>query len=232
MDSLLRLEGVSKVYPMPGEDVHALRGVSLEVESGEFLSIIGSSGSGKTTLLYLLGLLAEPTSGSYLFDGKDTARFSDRERSALRGREIGFVFQAFHLLSQLTVLDNVVLSTRYAAMNGSARETSTRARELLERVGLGHRLRHRPRELSGGEMQRVAIARALLTSPRVLLADEPTGNLDEASSEQIFELLQELAGEGHTVILVTHEGDLAQRTRRVIRLKDGEVIDESRPVTA
>ena len=232
MDALIRLDGVSKVYPMPGEDVHALRSVSLHVEAGEFLSIVGSSGSGKTTLLYLVGLLTDPTAGAYLFGGKDTARFSDRERSALRGREIGFVFQAFHLLPQLSVLDNVVLSTRYAAANGSPRESAKQARDLLERVGLGHRLRHRPRELSGGEMQRVAIARALLTSPRVLLADEPTGNLDESTGEQIFQLLGELASEGHTVILVTHEQELARRTQRVVKLKDGEVVDETRPVVA
>ncbi len=232
MSALLQLGAVSKVYPMPGEDVHALRGVSLDIEAGEFLSIVGSSGSGKTTLLYLLGLLTDPTTGSYFFDGKDTGRFSDRERSALRGREIGFVFQAFHLLPQLTVLDNVVLSTRYGERQGSKRELVGRASELLERVGLGRRMRHRPRELSGGEMQRVAIARALLTSPRVLLADEPTGNLDDATGAQIFSLLEDLSAEGHTVILVTHESDLANRTQRLIRLKDGEVEHGVSAITA
>jgi len=234
---LLRLESVSKVYPMPGEEVHALRGITLDVEEGEFVSIVGASGSGKTTLLYLLGLLAEPTSGAYRFAGRDVHDLPDKERSRLRGREIGFVFQAFHLLPQLSVLENVALATRYA---GTARGeeapgaagSAAHAHELLERVGLGHRLRHHPRQLSGGEMQRVAIARALLTGPRLILADEPTGNLDHHNGEQIFGLLEELASEGKTVVLVTHQMDLASRTRRILKLKDGEVVDELRPALA
>jgi len=229
---LLRLESVSKVYPMPGGDVHALRAVTLDVQEGEFVSIVGASGSGKTTLLYLLGLLAEPTSGAYRFAGRDVHDLPDKERSRLRGREIGFVFQAFHLLPQLSVLENVALATRYAgAANGSA-AAAARAGELLERVGLGHRLRHHPRQLSGGEMQRVAIARALLTGPRLILADEPTGNLDHHNGEQIFGLLEELAREGRTVVLVTHQMDLAGRTQRILKLKDGEVVDELRPALA
>jgi putative ABC transport system ATP-binding protein len=232
MEPLLELERVSKVYPMQGGDVHALRSVTLTIPAGEFLSIVGSSGSGKTTLLYVLGLLAAPTAGTYRFAGRDVVGLSDRERSLLRGRQIGFVFQAFPLLPHLSVVDNVVMATRYAGAQGTPREVAKRAAALLDRVGLGHRLRHRPAELSGGEMQRVAIARALLNSPRLLLADEPTGNLDDATGEQIFDLLAELAGEGHTVVLVTHEHQLANRTQRVIRLKDGEVIDELHPAAA
>ncbi len=229
MDPLIRLQEVSKTYPMPGEDVHALDRVSLEIHPGEFLAVVGSSGSGKTTLLYLLGLLAGPTAGRYLFDGRDVGTLSDRELSRLRGREIGFVFQAFHLLPQISVLDNVILATRYSSNGSTAREIGERAKELLGRVGLGHRLRHHPRQLSGGEMQRVAIARALLSSPRLILADEPTGNLDHANGKQIFDLLAELADEGKTVVLVTHQMDLASGTRRIVSLKDGEVVDELRP---
>ena len=232
MEPLVRLEDVSKVYPMPGEDVHALDGVSLEIQPGEFLAVVGASGSGKTTLLYLLGLLAEPTSGRYLFDGREVGRLSDRELSRVRGREIGFVFQAFHLLPQISVLENVILATRYSSNGSTTRETSVRAKELLGRVGLGHRLNHHPRQLSGGEMQRVAIARALLGSPRMILADEPTGNLDHANGQQIFALLGELADEGKTVVLVTHQMDLAGGTRRIVKLKDGKVIDELHPAAS
>jgi putative ABC transport system ATP-binding protein len=226
MSPLIHISGLSKVYPMPGEEVHALRNVSLSMDRGEFVSVVGTSGSGKTTLLYVLGLLTTPTAGTYEFEGKDVSRLSDRERSTIRGSRIGFVFQSFHLLPQLSVLDNVLLSTRYAFMNGDARGMSARAGELLDRVGLGTRLRHRPRELSGGEMQRVAIARALLLEPSVILADEPTGNLDEANGEEIFGLLGELAAEGRIVVLVTHNLALADRTGRQIRLKDGEVLHE------
>jgi putative ABC transport system ATP-binding protein len=232
MEPLIRLQDVSKIYPMPGEDVHALDHLDLEIEPGEFLAIVGASGSGKTTLLYLLGLLAEPTSGHYLFDGRDVGTLSDRELSRLRGREIGFVFQAFHLLPQISVLDNVILATRYASNGSTAREVSQRAKTLLGRVGLGHRLGHHPRQLSGGEMQRVAIARALLGSPRLILADEPTGNLDHSNGQQIFHLLAELADEGKTVVLVTHQMDLAGGTRRIVKLKDGKVVDELRPALA
>ncbi len=226
----LRLLHVSKVYPMPGEDVHALKNASLDLSGGEFVSIVGASGSGKTTLLYLLGLLTSPTSGRYEIDGRDVGGLSDRERSAVRAREIGFVFQAFHLLPQLNVLDNVILSTRYAQLNGTSSEVASKARQLLERVGLEKRLRHRPEQLSGGEMQRVAIARALLNAPRLILADEPTGNLDAANGEQIFALLNELSREGRTVVLVTHNHELAVRTHRMVRLRNGEVADVAQAV--
>jgi len=225
MQPLIRLEGVSKTYRMPGEDVHALRDLSIAVEDGEFVAVVGSSGSGKTTLLYLLGLLTGPSAGRYFFRGEDVSDLGDRALSRIRGREIGFVFQAFHLIAQKSVLDNVLLSARYAAHERSAAATEKKARELLDRVGLGHRLRHRPRELSGGEMQRVAIARALLTDPRVILADEPTGNLDQHNGDEVCSLLAELAADGHTVLLVTHDLELAARTDRQIHLSDGREID-------
>ena len=178
MSALINLEGVDKTYPMRGGDVHALRGVSLQFDSGEFTSVVGTSGSGKSTLLYLIGLLMEPTQGSYRFHGNELRSLSDIERSKLRGREIGFVFQSFHLVPQLDVLRNVMLAARYAPTENGASLTE-RATDLIDRVGLSHRRQHRPIELSNGEMQRVAIARALLTSPSLILADEPTGNLDE-----------------------------------------------------
>jgi putative ABC transport system ATP-binding protein len=227
MAALIELEGVRKTYPMRGGDVHALRGISLELEAGELVSIVGTSGSGKSTLLYLIGMLMEPSQGSYRFDGRELASLSDVERSKLRGREIGFVFQSFHLVPQIDVLRNVLLAARYAqpATDGQAGRAALerRATELLERVGLSHRLRHRPIELSNGEMQRVAIARALLTAPRLILADEPTGNLDEDNGNHVFELLSSLQHEGKTVVLVTHDPGLAARTPRCIRLRNGEV---------
>jgi putative ABC transport system ATP-binding protein len=225
MQSLIALDRVSKIYRMPGEEVHALRELSLEVIEGEFLSIVGSSGSGKTTLLYLLGLLTDPSEGSYVFGGEDVSHLGDRDLSRIRGREIGFVFQAFHLISQKTVLENVLLSARYGRNGLTSATAETRARSLLDRVGLAHRLRHRPRELSGGEMQRVAIARALLTEPRLILADEPTGNLDQTNGEEVCSLLAELSEDGHTVILVTHDLALADRAGRRIQLQDGRAID-------
>ena len=207
---------------MPGGDVHALRDISLRVEPGEFVSIVGSSGSGKTTLLYVLGLLTGPSRGTYRLRGRGVEEFDDRERSAIRGREVGFVFQSFHLLPQLNVLDNVLLAARYGSSGGPS-ASRQRARELIDRVGLGHRLDHRPRELSGGEMQRVAIARALLTDPGLILADEPTGNIDEENGAHIFELLRSLCDEGKTVIMVTHNLALAAKTTRQVHLKNGEV---------
>lgn len=222
MDPLIAIEGVSKVYPMGGGDVYALRDVSLEVQEAEFVSIVGKSGSGKSTLLYLLGLLTEPTCGEYRLRGRKIDGLSDVECSRVRAREIGFIFQSFHLVPQIRVLENVLLSARYAP-DMSQQEARKRARELVERVGLGHRIGHRPTELSNGEMQRVAIARALLTNPSLILADEPTGNLDEETGHEIYELLESLHREGTTIILVTHDAQLASRTGRCIRLKDGEV---------
>lgn len=228
--ALIEVDGITKVYPMAGGDVHALRGVSFSIEAGEMVSVVGSSGSGKTTLLYLLGLLTDPDGGRYQLAGKEVSRLSDVELARIRAQEIGFVFQSFNLLPQLSVLDNVLMSARYSVdpkrfKASSAKETAS---QLLDRVGLKSRLSHRPRELSGGEMQRVAIARALLTEPSVILADEPTGNLDEENSDQVFGILKDLAASGTTVILVTHDLSLAAKTDRSIRLRDGEVDHEDR----
>ncbi len=227
MAALIELDRVSKIYPMPGGDVHALRSVSLSVERGEFVSIVGASGSGKTTLLYLIGLLTSPSEGAYRLNDRAVDKLSDRELSAIRGREIGFVFQSFHLVPQLSVLGNIELAARYAGNSSNGADPKRRARDLAEHVGLAHRVQHRPNELSGGEMQRVAIARALLTKPPLILADEPTGNLDETTGGQIFGLLEALTQEGCTVILVTHELALAERTGRKICLRDGVIDDES-----
>jgi putative ABC transport system ATP-binding protein len=219
---LIALREVSKVYPMPGGDVHALRNVSLEIDPAELVAVVGTSGCGKTTMLYLLGLLTAPTRGRYELNGRPVQELTDRARSTIRGREIGFVFQSFHLVPQLDVLDNVLLAARYARANGA--DVGPRsARALIGRVGLAARERHRPAELSGGEMQRVAIARALLMRPTLILADEPTGNLDESTGHQIFDLLSSLRDEGRTIVLVTHDTRLAGRAQRQIRLRDGEV---------
>ena len=226
MSDFIQLDRISKVYRMRGGDVHALREVSLEIAKGDFTSIVGTSGSGKSTLLYVLGTLIETSGGSYLLDGKQVDAMTDLERSRLRGENIGFVFQSFHLVPQLNIVKNVLLSARYGGDEDRA-ELKRRAHELIERVGLGHRKRHRPIELSNGEMQRVAIARALLTNPSVVLADEPTGNLDQQNCNEIFELLQSLHEDGTTIVMVTHDGELAARTPRCIRLKDGELINEA-----
>jgi len=224
-EPVIRLQEVRKTYPMQAGDVHALKSIDIEFAEGEFTSIVGTSGSGKSTLLYLLGLLTQPSSGLYWFRGRQTDVMDDLERSRMRGREIGFVFQSFHLVPQLDIQANVMLAARYSGATGNGVPLETKAKELIERVGLSHRFGHRPVELSNGEMQRVAIARALLTSPSVILADEPTGNLDEENGAHIFELLQSLsADEGKTVIMVTHDLQLADKTQRVVRLKNGEVI--------
>ncbi len=229
MSEFIELDNISKVYRMRGGDVHALRKVSLNIGKGDFTSIVGTSGSGKSTLLYVLGTLIETSGGAYALDGKQVDAMSDVERSQLRGERIGFVFQSFHLVPQLNIVKNVLLSSRYGGGNGNGgrSELKRRANELIERVGLGHRKRHRPIELSNGEMQRVAIARALLTNPSVVLADEPTGNLDQQNCNDIFDLLQSLHQDGTTIVMVTHDNELAARTPRCIRLKDGELVDEA-----
>ena len=209
---------------MRGGDVHALKSVSLDIAKGEFVSVVGTSGSGKSTLLYVLGSLIETSGGSYELDGKQIDKMSDIERSEMRSRDIGFIFQSFHLVPQMNIVKNVMMSSRYVA-GAKKRNLKKRAVELIERVGLGHRKRHRPIELSNGEMQRVAIARALLMEPNVILADEPTGNLDQQNCSDIFELLCSLHKEGTTIVMVTHDLDLAGKTPRQIRLKDGEVVD-------
>jgi putative ABC transport system ATP-binding protein len=221
---LVSLRDVARVYPRGAAEVVALAGVSLDVHEGETLAIMGP---GKTTLLSILGCLDRPTRGEHLFDGRRVEALSDDELSRLRNRSIGFVFQAFHLIPQLTVAENVETPLLYEGAPPA--EWRPRALRSLERVGLAARADHRPSELSGGEAQRAAIARALVTEPRLLLADEPTGNLDSATGEEIASLLDELHARGRTVVLVTHNEALARRAQRVVRLRDGRVVSEGRP---
>ncbi len=224
---LVALRDVARVYPRGTTEVVALAGVSLEVREGEKLAIMGPSGSGKTTLLSILGCLDRPTRGEHLFDGRRVEGLGDDELSRLRNRSIGFVFQSFHLIPQLTVAENVETPLLYeGALPAQWRPRALRA---LERVGLAARADHRPSELSGGEAQRAAIARALVTEPRLILADEPTGNLDTATGEEIAALLDELHARGRTVVIVTHNEALARRAERVVRLRDGRVLSEERP---
>jgi putative ABC transport system ATP-binding protein len=223
--AVVRLAGVGKVYPRGATAVRALEDVSLSVAKGELLAVMGASGSGKSTLLAILGCQDRPTAGDYHLDGQDVAGLTDAALSRLRNRTIGFVFQSFHLIPELTVLENVETPLLYGDVPPA--EWRERSRHGLERVGLPHRADHRPSELSGGEAQRVAIARALVTEPRLLLADEPTGNLDSATGEEIADLITGLTEEGRTVILVTHNDALAARARRVVRLKDGRVVSDT-----
>ncbi len=219
---LIQLQEITRIFSVGGEEVRALRGVSFGIARGEWVAIIGQSGSGKTTLMNLLGCLDTPSSGRYFLNGKDVSRMSDDELAIIRNKEIGFIFQTFQLLPRETAQSNVELPLVYRGV--SARERRERARAALEKVGLGHRMHHRPNELSGGQRQRVAIARALVAEPSMLLADEPTGNLDSATGEEIVRLFEELHRSGHTLVLVTHEPKLAARCPRAVRLSDGEVV--------
>ncbi|BBH71044.1 macrolide export ATP-binding/permease protein MacB [Actinoplanes sp. OR16] len=213
---------VSRTYELDGLSVPALRGVSLSVEPGDYVAIVGTSGSGKSTLMHLLGGLDRPTGGTLLIGGRDVAALSPNEMAALRNSTIGFVFQSFHLLSRTTAQDNVGLPLVYRG--AGRRERRARAAEMLERVGLAHRMTHRPNQMSGGEQQRVAIARALVTGPSVLLADEPTGNLDSATGQSVLALLESLNADGVAVVLVTHDREVAARARRQIVMKDGRIV--------
>jgi len=219
---LIQLQDITRLFTVGGEEVRALRGISFGIARGEWVAIIGQSGSGKTTLMNLLGCLDTPTSGRYFLNGKDVSRMSDDELAMIRNKEIGFIFQTFQLLPRETAQSNVELPLVYRGL--PARERRTRARAALEKVGLGNRMHHKPNELSGGQRQRVAIARALVAEPSMLLADEPTGNLDSATGEEIVRLFEELHRAGHTLVLVTHEPKLAARCPRAVRLSDGQVV--------
>jgi putative ABC transport system ATP-binding protein len=223
---VIDIEDITKDYVMGEEIVRALRGVSLQIRRNEYLAVMGPSGSGKSTLMNMLGCLDTPTSGRYEFNGRNVAEMDDDELAAIRNREIGFVFQTFNLLPRATSLRNVELPLIYAGMDRESREE--RATQALTDVGLGDRIQHKPNELSGGQRQRVAIARALVNDPSIILADEPTGNLDSKTGEEIMALLEDLYQRGHTIILVTHERDIAAHARRTIHLRDGVVeSDES-----
>jgi ABC-type lipoprotein export system ATPase subunit len=224
---LIRLEDVHKVYHLGEVDLPVLRGVSLSIQSGELVALMGSSGSGKTTLMNILGCLDRPTSGRYFLDGQEISRLSSDERALVRNRKIGFVFQNFNLLSRTTALQNVLMPLTYSAEPISEAEAQERARKLLERVGLGHRMDHEPTQLSGGQQQRVAIARALINRPPVLFADEPTGNLDSSTSKEILQMFQQLnEEEGLTIILVTHDPGVGKYAKRTIFMRDGLIEPE------
>jgi len=220
--SLIDLNDVSKVYDMGAEQVHALDGLDLKMEKGEYVAVMGASGSGKSTLMNVVGCLDRPTSGSYELNGTAVQELSDEELAAIRNREIGFVFQTFNLLARTDALHNVELPLVYAGIGRKERRELAEA--ALERVGLADRSRHDSNELSGGQRQRVAIARALVNNPSILLADEPTGNLDSSTSQEIMELFDELHGAGNTVVLVTHEPDIAAHAGREVYLRDGKVV--------
>ena len=223
---LIEAVEVGKVYPRPGNDLVALEDVSVKIERGEFLTIIGPSGSGKSTLLNMLGCLDQPSGGRILLDGVNVAGLDDRAASRVRNERIGFLFQSFNLIPQMNVVENVEAALLYSRR--PEQEWRKRALSLLERLGILERASHRPAELSGGEMQRAAMARALVNEPDLLLADEPTGNLDSRTGEQVLDLLSELGGQGMTVVLVTHDTDVTRRSERVIELKDGRLVREQR----
>jgi putative ABC transport system ATP-binding protein len=225
--ALIKTDDLWRTYVMGTEEIHALRGVSFTVAAGEYLAVMGPSGSGKSTLMNLIGCLDTPSRGTYVLRGKVVSQMNDDELAAVRNREIGFVFQTFNLLPRASALHNVELPLVYAGMPKDAR--LERARHALEMVDLGDRVNHKPNELSGGQRQRVAIARALVMGPSILLADEPTGNLDTATGEEIMRLFEKLHGDGNTIILVTHERDIAEHANRTIHIRDGKIeSDEKR----
>ncbi len=226
MNEIINISHLEKVYDTGAIQVHALKDINITINEGEYVAIMGQSGSGKSTLMNILGCLDKPTGGLYELDGIDISKQSSRQLSYIRNKKIGFVFQSFNLIPRTTAIKNVELPMIYAKVG--KRERRKRAIELLEKVGLGERLHHMPNEISGGQKQRIAVARALANKPSILLADEPTGNLDTASSVEIMELFTQLNNEGVTVIVVTHEDDIAEFTKRVIRFRDGQIVEDRR----
>jgi putative ABC transport system ATP-binding protein len=224
---MIRIEALRKVYRVGEEEIHALRGVDLQVGTNEMVAVMGASGSGKSTLMNIIGCLDRPTAGSYSLDGQPVAKMTSNELALVRNEKIGFVFQSFELLARQTALENVELPLIYSRdRNMNAQERRRRALEALDRVRLSDRVTHRPNQLSGGQRQRVAIARAILNHPSILMADEPTGNLDSTTSHEIMEIFKKLHADGQTVLIVTHENDIAAYCQRVVRLKDGRVLSD------
>jgi putative ABC transport system ATP-binding protein len=221
MHEVIRIENLTRFYTIGEETVRALNGINLSIQKNEYVALMGPSGSGKSTLMNIIGCLDTPTSGEYFLNGPNVAQLSDSELAAIRNKEIGFVFQTFNLLPRLTALQNVALPLVYAGIPEA--ERLKKAKEVLEQVGLGDRIKHRPNELSGGQRQRVAVARALVNHPSIILADEPTGNLDTKTSEEIMQLLDIIHQAGNTIVLVTHEEDIALHAKRVVRMRDGIV---------
>lgn len=220
-EPVISIQAIKKVYRMGDQEVHALRSVTVDIQKNEYVALMGPSGSGKSTLMNMLGCLDTPSEGKYILNGSDVSNLSDDELAEIRNKEIGFVFQTFNLIPRLSSLENVALPLVYAGMRKSKR--LDRAQEVLESVGLGDRVDHKPNELSGGQRQRVAVARALVNSPSIILADEPTGNLDSKTSIEIMALFEEIHNQGNTVIIVTHEPDIAEHAHRIIRLRDGVI---------
>jgi putative ABC transport system ATP-binding protein len=219
MSTIIETHDISKIYRMGSETIHALKSVSINIQRGEYVAFMGPSGSGKSTLMNIIGCLDTPTDGRYILNGSDVSNMTDNELAEVRNKEIGFVFQTFNLLPRQSSLENVALPLIYAGYNKSQREE--KAQLALESVGLGNRGKHKPNELSGGQRQRVAVARALINNPSILLADEPTGNLDTKTSYEIMELFENLHAKGNTIIMVTHEGDIAKYAHRIVRMRDG-----------
>jgi len=224
---LIKIDNVTKDYIDDELVTPALRGVSFEINEGEFLAVMGSSGSGKSTLMHIIGFLDKLTSGKYIFDNQDASNFEDDQLAEIRNQKIGFIFQSYNLLARTSVLDNVLLPTIYTP-NLNKKKTEKKALDLLNKVGLSERIGHNPNQLSGGEQQRVAIVRALINKPRLILADEPTGNLDSKSGQEVMEILQDLNEDGHTILMVTHEKYVAECARRIMVLRDGKIISDEK----
>ncbi len=225
-DTTIQINHISKIYKTEAMETVALDNVSFAVNKGEFLAIMGPSGSGKSTLMHILGALDTPTSGTYILDGENVENLTDDQLADIRNRKIGFIFQAFNLLPRTTVLKNVMLPMRYAEIPLEKREDT--AKKYLEMVGLGHRMYHTSNQISGGQQQRVAIARALVMNPAILLADEPTGNIASAQAEEVMAIFQDINSQGHTIIMITHEPDIASHAKRIIHVKDGKIIKDEK----